>query len=314
MSYDDRDTRLGDQLERLERAKKVRWAIGIVGLVAFLYVFHRATLVVGFSVAELVAYRQQFFDASTDYFPITFYFGFLPFLDVSQYWAFIQSEGLFGHAITTLSIAIAGTALGIPLALLFSVLGNERVLPFPLNFFFRGIMSAIRSIPALVWALIYVPLGGISPFTATLAVATDTIGNLGRLFTEELEEIDDGPIEAIDSTGADHSQTVVFGMLSQVLNPFIAWTLYILEVNVRIAVTLGIIGAGGLGFVLMNQQQMFNYTEMMATIVVIFFLIISVEMISTRTRAYIRGSDADKQTFLELVVGFPRRMAESIFK
>jgi phosphonate transport system permease protein len=311
MSYDDR---IGQRLDSLDRAKKIRWGIAVVGLVAFFYMFHRATLVVGFSVPELIAYRHQFFAASTDYFPITFYFGVLPFLDVSQYWAFIQSEGLFGHAITTLSIAIAGTALGIPLALLFSVLGNERVLPFPFNFCFRGIMSMIRSIPALVWALIYVPLGGISPFTATLAVATDTIGNLGRLFTEELEEIDDGPIEAIDSTGASHPQTVVFGMLSQVLNPFIAWTLYILEINVRIAVTLGIIGAGGLGFVLMNQQQMFNYTEMMATIVVIFFLIITVEMISTRTRAYIRGSDADEQSFLGLVLGFPRRMVESALK
>jgi len=314
MSLDSQEDDIDRTLQRLTRSRRIRWSVGFVGFVALAVVFYRSTVVVGFSIAEVLAHRQQFVDAARDFFPITTYLGAIPFLDVGQYWSFIQSEGLFGHAITTLSMGIAGTIIGLPLALLFSVLGNERVLPFPFNFIFRGLMSMIRSIPALVWALIYVPLGGISPFTGTLAIATDTIGNLGRLFTEELEEIDDGPMEAIDSTGAGHAQTIVFGMLGQVLTPFIAWTLYVLEINVRIAVTLGLIGAGGLGYVLITQQGMFNYTEMMATLVVVFILIITVEMISTRTRAYIRGSDADQVTFFQLVVGFPRRMVESVFK
>ena len=73
----------------------------------------------------------------------------------------------------------------------------------------------------------------------------DTVGNLGRLFTDVLEEIEDGPIEATETTGADEPQTVTFGMLSQVFTPFIAWTLTVFEIDVRIAVGLGIIGAGG---------------------------------------------------------------------
>ena len=205
--------------------------------------------------------------------------------------------------------------LGIPGALLFGVLGSERVTPFPFNFVFRGTMSTIRSIPALVWALIYIPLGGLSPFTATLAIGTDTVGNLGRLFTDALEEVEDGPIEAIESTGANRVQTIVFGMLSQVFTPFIAWTMYILEINVRIAVTMGLIGAGGLGSILQTQQGLFAYTNMMATIIVIFLLVVSVEMVSQRTRSYLRGDAEDRgivRHLLDLVRGLPERMSETL--
>jgi phosphonate transport system permease protein len=210
-------------------------------------------------------------------------------------------------------MGFAGTVLGIPGALLLGVLGSERVTPYPFNFIFRGTMSVIRAIPALVWALIYIPLGGVSPFTATLAIGTDTMGNLGRLFTDALEEVEDGPIEAIESTGANRRQTVVFGMLSQVFTPFIAWTMYILEINTRIAVTMGLIGGGGIGYILQTQRSLFKYTNMMATILVIFLLVVSVEFVSQRVRSYIRGEE-EGTSFLKLVVEFPQRMARSIWE
>ena len=205
--------------------------------------------------------------------------------------------------------------MGAPLALLFGILGNERVTPFPLNFLFRGVMSIIRSIPSLVWALIYVPLGGISPVTATLAIGTDTIGELGRLLTDELEEIDDGPIEGIRSTGAAEPQVITFGMITQIVRPFIAWAMFILENNVRSAVGLGIIGAGGLGVTLSIEQQTFQFTNMMATILFIVLLVLSVEMISQRVRSSLRGGDDEEQlSFYQLVVGFPERMSDSLLR
>ncbi len=222
--------------------------------------------------------------------------------------------GLFGVAGETLSMAIAGTIMGFPFALLFGVLGSERVTPFPFNFIFRGLMSTIRAIPALVWALIFVPLSGLGTVTATLAIFVDTIGNLGRLFVDELEEIDDGPIEAMETTGASRIQTITFGMLSQVHTPFIAWTLYIFEINVRIAVSLGIIGGGGLGWVLNTQIDLFRFTEAMATILVILVLIISVEIFSQRIRSRIRADESEPMGIWELLKGFPKRMAESLAK
>ncbi|WP_135821508.1 phosphonate ABC transporter, permease protein PhnE [Halostella litorea] len=301
-----------DQLYALKRSRTARRLLAAVGLIVFFFLFQRALSVVGFTIGEIIRYWPEFTSALGDFFPPGEYYG-VPFIDVGAYWEFIQERNLFQEAIVTLAMGFAGTVLGFPGALILGVLGSERVTPFPFNFIFRGMMSTIRAIPALVWALIYIPLGGVTPFTATLAIGTDTMGNLGRLFTDELEEIEDGPIEGIESTGADKPQTVIFGMLSQVFTPFIAWTLYIFEINTRIAVTMGLIGGGGLGYVLLNERGLFHYTNMMATILVILVLVISVEMISQRTRSYLRGGNEGKG-FLTLLKEFPQRMAESVWK
>ena len=285
--------------------------LALLGVIAVLFVGSLA--MAGFWREEWIEYWPEFVGALGQYFPPKLYFDLIPFVDLGRYYQFMAEAGLVGEAGITLAIALAGTIMGAPLALLFGVLGNERVTPFPFNFLFRGLMSIIRSIPSLVWALIYVPLGGISPVTATLAIGTDTIGELGRLLTDELEEIDDGPIEGIRSTGADKPQVITFGMITQIVRPFIAWAMFILENNVRSAVSLGIIGAGGLGVTLSIEQQTFKFTNMMATILFIVLLVLSVEMISQRTRSYLReGDDTEQLSLYELVVGFPKRMSDSL--
>jgi phosphonate transport system permease protein len=310
MSTDTED-RIQSRFDVIKRSRRIR-AVGYLALiVAVLLVFDFSLSAVEFDMAELQKYFPNFLEALQDFFPVTTYFGALPFLDVGRYWQFVEARNLFGEAHITLAMGFAGTVIGFPLALLFGVLGSGRVTPFPFNFLFRGVMSSIRAIPAIVWALIYVPLGGLGPTTATLAIATDTIGNLGRLFTDELEEIEDGPIEAMRTTGGDRRQIITFGMLSQVHTSFIAWTLYIFEINVRIAVTLGVIGGGGLGQVLKVQQGLFNFTNMMATIFVIMTLILTIELFSQRIRAYLRA-DESAMSLKELVLGFPQRMAEAL--
>jgi phosphonate transport system permease protein len=208
-------------------------------------------------------------------------------------------------AYTTVAAGFTGTVLGFPFALVFGVLGSERVVPFPFNFLFRGTMSTIRAIPAIVWTLIYIPIFGISPATGVLAIATDTIGNLGRLFTDELEEIDDGPIEAVRSTGGGRVQVVLFGMLSQVTNSFIAWTLYILEINTRIAITLGVLGVGGLGMYINNQLGLmdFGYQNAMAGIFMVIFIVLTIELVSSRIRARLRPGEGADKTLLDAILG-----------
>ncbi|PSP22625.1 phosphonate ABC transporter, permease protein PhnE, partial [Halobacteriales archaeon QH_10_65_19] len=119
--------------------------------------------------------------------------------------------------------------------------------------------------------------------------------------------------EAMRTTGASRPQVVFFGMLSQVRTAFIAWTLYIFEINVRIAVTVGVIGAGGLGFIVESQRNLLRFTDMMATLFAIFILIISVELFSQRLRSRLR-SDEKKRGLWELITGFPRRMVESALR
>jgi phosphonate transport system permease protein len=325
------DDDIDDAFTFIRINKRARQVFSLFALVVFGWLFTLALDQVGFSVAEIMEYWPDFQDALGQFFPPGEVFG-LPFVDVGAYWSFIQERNLImqvetngagflfwdwtiipGQMFITLSMGFAGLVLGLPGALLLGVLGSERVTPYPFNFIFRGTMSVIRAIPALVWALIYIPLGGVTPFTATLAIGTDTMGNLGRLFTDALEEVEDGPIEAIGSTGANGPQRVIFGMLSQVASPFIAWTMYILEINTRIAVTMGLIGGGGLGYVLQTQRSLFKYTNMMATILVIFVLVISVEIVSQRVRSYIRGTE-ESQGLIALIVEFPQRMVRSLWQ
>ena len=322
MSFDDA---VRERYEAIVLARRVKALVMGVGLFVLGAVFYYALTSVGFFAANIPEYFPNFLNALRDFFP--FLAPSFPFIDPTgflDYWAFIEERNLIwggfggdtpllGEAGITLAMGFAGTVMGFPLALLFGILGSGRVTPFPFNFIFRGLMSSIRAIPALVWGLIYIPLGGIGPVTATLAIATDTIGNLGRLFTDELEEIEDGPIEAMETTGANKPQTITFGMLSQVTTPYIAWTLYIFEINVRIAVSLGIIGGGGLGNVLSVQQGLFAFTNMMATILVILVLIISVEVFSQRIRSALREGD-EAQGLVALLLGFPQRMAEAALK
>lgn len=322
------ETSVDRKLTDLKRRKTVRRFWTALGVVAVAVLLNFSLRTVGFSLVELVTQFPFFLDALPEYFPPTTYYG-IPSLDVMQYWTFIVEQNLllsleggrwlagdinivWGATFVTLAIAFAGTVLGLPGALLFGVMASERVVPYPFNFLFRATMSLIRAIPALVWVLILIPLGGVSPFTATLAIIIDTTGYLGRLFTDELEEIADGPIEGIRSTGANKPQVVSFGMLSQVFRQFIAWIAFDLEHNVRVAISLGLIGAGGLGLELDIQRKTFNYTEMMACIILIVLLAGSVELLSQRVRSYLRGEDeVEKTGVLEAFFTSPRKIIES---
>nr|WP_254547085.1 phosphonate ABC transporter, permease protein PhnE [Halomarina sp. BND7] len=299
-------------MDEIRRRRSLRRLKQTLGLLVAAVAFYGAYTTVGFSIATLVQYWPQFTEALGGYFPTTTVLG-VPVIDVGRYWRFVVAEDLFRLSVVTVAMAFTGTLLGLPGALLLGTLGSERVTPFPFNFVFRTTMSVIRAIPALVWALIFIPLGGVTPFTGTLAIAVDTMGYLGRLFTDELEEIDDGPVEGVRSTGASESQTIYFGMLSQVMRQYIAWTMYIFELNVRIAITLGLIGAGGLGYVLMIQRQTFQYTNMMAAIFVSVALILAIEMTSQRVRSRLRA-DEETESVVELLRAFPRRTAEAMWR
>ena len=310
---DTGDSAVEQKLTDMKRSKTLRRRYTGLGVVFVAIVFNASLEAVGFSLTELFNQIPQFIQALGEYFPPTTYFGFIPFVDVMQYWNFMIAEDLFGASQVTLAIAIAGTILGLPLALFFGVLASERVIPYPLNLLFRATMSLIRAIPALVWVLILIPLGGVSPFTATLAVMIDTTGYLGRLFTDELEEIADGPIEGIQSTGAGRTQIISFGMLSQVFRQFIAWAAFDLEHNVRVAVGLGLIGAGGLGLELDIQRKTFHYTEMMACIILILMLTGTVELLSQRVRSSLReDDDVETNGIIETLLSQPVKIVKSM--
>jgi phosphonate transport system permease protein len=344
------DSPVEQKLTELNWRKTKRRLFSLVGLIGVGIVFGLSLDVINFSITELISQWDQFVEALTlgesPYFPpgsiaIPFTGLSIPFVDVGEYWAFMMEENLIlliepggsmlglgllpplfyegitivpGAMFATLAVAVAGSVLGLPLALVFGVMSSERVVPYPFNFVFRATMSLIRAIPGLVWFLILIPLGGVTTFTAALAIMVDTTGYLGRLFTDELEEISDGPIEGIRSTGASKSQIIPFGMLSQVFRQFIAWIAFDLEHNVRAAIGLGLIGGGGLGLELYTQRQLFKYTDMMACIILIFLLAGTVELASQRVRSYLREEEEDdgsKTGVLEAFATVPQKIVSS---
>ena len=307
-------------LTRIERRIAIRRGVGAVGVaVAALVVYFGTGFLGTRPVPEIVRFAQfDFFFAEflkyaqPTFVDLTFYtqeneIGGLgailatlarPMTVVDTVGS-LRSSLIVSAVVMTLAIGIVGTILGFPFALFFGVFGSERVTPFPFNFLFRGVMSTIRAIPALVWVFIYAALVPLSPLTAMLAVATDTVGNLGRLFTDELEEIEEGPIEAVSSTGASRLQVINFGMLSQVSTSFVAWTLYILEINTRIAISLGVVGAGGLGQYIQQNLNLFNSYRAGAGLVTLLALVLSIELLSSRLRARLRPSEHDSKSFLD---------------
>jgi len=315
--------RVKDRIERQQRRRRILGGLGVLAVIAATALGMRY---VGFTVAELVrqfpvwiSFVAEFLNPDFVDFTLASKNQGISGLDGLWYslthpGAIVESAGatqssgsvLVAAAVMTIIVGFTGTVLGFPLALLLGVLGSERVTPFPFNFIFRGTMSTIRAVPSLVWILIYIPLFGISPKSAIFAIATDTIGNLGRLFTDELEEINDGPIEAISSTGANRPQTVIFGMLSQVSSSFIAWTMYVLEINTRIAISLGVVGAGGLGQYISLKIQFGTpeaYAQAAAGLLMVVLIVISVELLSSRIRARLRPGETEETSFFDAVRG-----------
>lgn len=198
-------------------------------------------------------------------------------------------ESLVAPAIETVQIAIWGTLLGVLGALPVSFLAarNLNVNPW-LYRATRQSLNVIRSINELILALVFVAAVGLGPFPGVLALALHGIGMLGKFFAESIEEIDEGPLEALRSTGARPLQVIVFGVLPQVITAWIAVILYRFEVNLRSATVLGMVGAGGLGFELVSSLKLFKYQETATCIVVITVMVIVADMISNRLRAAIR--------------------------
>lgn len=198
---------------------------------------------------------------------------------------------LWRPALETLQIALWGTLLGIvgavPLGFLAArnLHGNRWLYQGT-----RQLLNVIRSINELILALVFVSAVGLGPFPGVLALALHGVGMLGKFFAESIEEIDHGPIEALQATGARPLQVIVFGVLPQVITAWIAVVLYRFEVNLRSATVLGMVGAGGLGFELVSSLKLFKYQETATCILLITLMVVLADLLSRRLRQAIQGS------------------------
>jgi phosphonate transport system permease protein len=148
----------------------------------------------------------------------------------------------------------------------------------------KSLLNILRTIPEMVWALIFVFLVGLGPFPGVLALGVHTGGVLGKLFGEVLENVDNQPIESLQATGANRLQILFYGIVPQVLPQFISYTLYRWEVNIRVAAVLGLVGAGGLGQRIHIAISLFLENQLLTLIIAIYLLVTLVDYLS----AYLR--------------------------
>lgn len=202
-------------------------------------------------------------------------------------WAFLDK--LWVPAIETIQIALWGTLLAVIMAVPVCFFAARNLTPNLAVFHFtRQVFNVTRGINEIILALIFVAAVGLGPFPGVLALAVHGAGMLGKFFSESIEEIDQGPIEALRATGAGPVQTVIFGVIPQVITAWIAVVLYRFETNLRQATVLGMVGAGGIGFELVGSMKLFQYQDTATCIVVIIVMVMAADYVSTRLRAWIQ--------------------------
>ncbi|MBI9047875.1 MAG: ABC transporter permease subunit [Anaerolineaceae bacterium] len=148
----------------------------------------------------------------------------------------------------------------------------------------RTIFNALRSIEALVMAIIFVVWVGIGPFAGALALSLHTIAALAKLYSEQVESIMEGPIEAVKATGANQLQTIIYAVVPQIIPPYISFTMYRWDINVRMSTIIGFAGGGGIGFLLQQNINLLNYRDASVQMIAIAIVVASMDYISSQLR------------------------------
>lgn len=164
----------------------------------------------------------------------------------------------------TIFIGMMATFFGVLLALPVSFLAarnlmSASVITLGIYFITRTILNIIRSIEPLIWAIIFVIVVGLGPFAGVLALTIHSIAALGKLYSEQIESIDSGPIEAIQATGANWLQVVIYAVIPQIVPPFVSFTIYRWDINIRMSTVIGFVGGGGIGYLLAQWIRLLDY-------------------------------------------------------
>ncbi|MFC1480290.1 phosphonate ABC transporter, permease protein PhnE [Candidatus Omnitrophota bacterium] len=189
----------------------------------------------------------------------------------------------------TIEIGILGTVLATFLAIPIALFSAKNIAPHPVIYYIaRTITIFFRAIPEFIMAMILVIAVGFGALPGVLALGLHTMAFLAKFYAEEMEHVSTGPIEALEATGANRYQIVMFAIIPQIVPSFVGFTLYILDRNIRMATMLGIVGAGGIGYRLQSAFRMFRYQEVSAIIIIIFVTIYLIDIVSSKLRLSVK--------------------------
>lgn len=203
--------------------------------------------------------------------------------DFASRWGDIQ-RGLIESLTMTLTSTVVGVLISIPIGI-----GAARnIAPLPIYYFCRAIIAVSRTFQEVIIAIFFVVMFGFGPFAGFLTLAFSTIGFLGKLLAEDIEDIDEAQAEAIRATGASFAQLINYGVQPQVMPRLIGLSLYRLDINFRESAVIGIVGAGGIGATLNVAINRYEYDSAGAVLLTIIAIVMLAEYSSSYVRKWVQ--------------------------
>lgn len=199
--------------------------------------------------------------------------------------AFDELDLLLARAAETLAVATVGTTLGIAIAVPLCALASRNVTPMgPLYYPARWLLNLLRGIDSFVFALLFVAAVGLGPFAGVLGVGLHSAGSIAKLWSETIETVQPGPLEACAMTGANRIKIIAYALLPDVLPNLCSISLYVWEFNVRASTILGVVGAGGIGQELKNSVDLLLFPRVFAILLIIVTMVMAIDHLSAWLR------------------------------
>jgi len=191
--------------------------------------------------------------------------------------------------IETIFLALMGTFFALLVSIPLSFLGARNLMGnstagWATYYAVRTLFNVLRSIETLILAVIMAVVVGLGPFAGVMAIVIHSIGAMGKLYSESIESIDPGPIEAITATGANRLQVVLFAVLPQVVPQFLSFTMYRWDINVRLSTVIGLVGGGGIGFILIQYINLLQWNQAATALWLIGIVVITMDYASAIIR------------------------------
>jgi phosphonate transport system permease protein len=186
--------------------------------------------------------------------------------------------------IETIQMSLWGTTIGAILSIPIALLSAHNLTPDWIRWLANLVQNAVRAVPSIVLGLLFVSATGLGPPAGTLALGIYTIGYLAKFYQEAIESVDPRSIESLQISGASWVQIAQYGIFPQVLPLGLGYTLYMFEYNIRSASVLGVVGAGGIGFELVNYIRGFEYNKATTMMLVLLIVVTVIDAVSSQLR------------------------------
>jgi len=196
----------------------------------------------------------------------------------------LNDSGVMYLLLETMCIAFLGTIVGAVLSVPLSFLSATNIMPKPIALVFRLLIVAIRTVPAVIYGLIFIRITGPGAFAGLLTMSVCSIGMVSKMFIESIESLDTKILESLDAAGCTTFQKIRYGIVSQLFPDFMSTLIYRFDMNMRDATTLGLVGAGGIGAPLMFAMNSYKWNQVGAILLGLVILILIIEVISSKIR------------------------------